>query len=280
EEDEEPNGHYDIDHKSRSVSLTDMGTAEIERRIPEIDVDAGQSLYDPRFYHLTYYLDNALRAQYLFHRDQQYVVQDGQVVIVDDFTGRLMPGRRYSDGLHEAIEAKEGVQIKRETITVATITLQNYFRLYDKLAGMTGTALTDAEEFEESYELEVTPLPTNVEYIVRYGDNELEKMERRRNGTTEVYYARPDNPDKPVFFKRTDYPDQVYGSSEAKDKAIINEIKQVHEQGRPILVGTISVEHSEVIHRMLQKARVEHNVLNAKQHDSEALIVAQAGRKG
>ena len=280
EEDEEPNGHYDIDHKSRSVSLTDMGTAEIERRIPEIDVDAGQSLYDPRFYHLTYYLDNALRAQYLFHRDQQYVVQDGQVVIVDDFTGRLMPGRRYSDGLHEAIEAKEGVQIKRETITVATITLQNYFRLYDKLAGMTGTALTDAEEFEEIYELEVTPLPTNVEYIVRYGDNELEKMERRLNGTTEVYYARPDNPDKPVFFKRTDYPDQVYGSSEAKDKAIINEIKQVHEQGRPILVGTTSVEHSEVIHRMLQKARVEHNVLNAKQHDSEALIVAQAGRKG
>ena len=139
-EEEEPNGHYDIDEKSKSISLTDSGIAEIEKRIEEIDVDAGDSLYDPRFYELTYYLDNAMRAQYLFKKDVQYVVQDQQVVIVDDFTGRLMPGRRYSDGLHEAIEAKEGVTIKRETITVATITLQNYFRLYEKLAGMTGTA--------------------------------------------------------------------------------------------------------------------------------------------
>jgi len=126
DEEEEPNGHYDIDEKSRTISLTDIGIAEIENRIEEINVDAGDSLYDPRFYHLTYYLDNALRAQYLFKKDVQYVVKDGQVVIVDDFTGRLMPGRRYSDGLHEAIEAKEGVDIKRETITVATITLQNY----------------------------------------------------------------------------------------------------------------------------------------------------------
>ncbi len=155
DEDEEPNGHYDLDEKSRSVSLTDMGIAEIESRIPEIDADAGDSLYDPRFYQLTYYLDNAMRAQYLFKRDVNYVVQDGQVIIVDDFTGRLMPGRRYSDGLHEAIEAKENVDIKRETVTVATITLQNYFRLYEKLAGMTGTALTDAEEFDEIYELGV-----------------------------------------------------------------------------------------------------------------------------
>jgi preprotein translocase subunit SecA len=179
DEDEEPNGHYDIDEKSRSISLTEMGLAEVEKRIPEIDHEAGDSLYDPRFYHLTYYLDNALRAQYLFKRDVDYVVQGDEVVIVDDFTGRLMPGRRYSDGLHEAIEAKEGVNVKRETVTVATITLQNYFRLYDKLAGMTGTALTDAEEFDKIYELGVTPLPTNVEYIIDTGQMGLETRARR-----------------------------------------------------------------------------------------------------
>ncbi len=159
DEEEEPNGHYDIDEKSRSISLTEMGIAEIEKRIEEIDEEAGDNLYDPRFYHLTYYLDNALRAQYMFKRDVDYVVQGDEVVIVDDFTGRLMPGRRYSDGLHEAIEAKEGVNVKRETQTVATITLQNYFRQYDKLAGMTGTALTDAEEFDKIYDLGVTPCP-------------------------------------------------------------------------------------------------------------------------
>lgn len=280
EEDQEPNGHYDIDHKSRSISLTDLGIAEVESRIPEIDVEMGQSLYDPRFYHLTYYLDNALRAQYLFQRDQQYVVQDGQVIIVDDFTGRLMPGRRYSDGLHEAIEAKEGVQIKRETVTVATITLQNYFRLYDKLAGMTGTALTDAEEFNEIYELEVTPLPTNVQYIYEQGLMGLEEYRNRVDGTEEIYYARPDAPDEPVFFQRTDFADKVYANGDAKNEAIIHEIERYHENGRPVLVGTTSVEHSELIHRMLQKARIKHNVLNAKNFDSEALIVAQAGRKG
>lgn len=279
DEDAEPNGHYDIDQKSRSISLTDMGIAEVENRIPEIDVEAGQSLYDPRFYHLTYYLDNALRAQYLFHRDQQYVVQEGQVIIVDDFTGRLMPGRRYSDGLHEAIEAKEGVQIKRETVTVATITLQNYFRLYEKLAGMTGTALTDAEEFSEIYELDVTPLPTNVEYIVERGLMGLEEQKRRLDGTEEIYYARPDTAEEPVFFKRTDFADQVYANLDAKNTAIIHEIARYHEDGRPILVGTTSVEHSEVIHRLLDKARIKHNVLNAKNIDSEALIVAQAGRE-
>ncbi|HZD11421.1 MAG TPA: preprotein translocase subunit SecA [Candidatus Binatia bacterium] len=280
DEEEEPNGHYDIDHKSRSVSLTDLGIAEIENRVPEIDVELGQSLYDPRFYHLTYYLDNALRAQYLFHRDQQYVVQDGQVIIVDDFTGRLMPGRRYSDGLHEAIEAKEGVQIKRETVTVATITLQNYFRLYDKLAGMTGTALTDAEEFSEIYELEVTPLPTNVQYIVDNDLMGLEERRRRLDSTEEIYYARPEAAEEPVFFQRTDFADQVFANVDAKNSAIINEIERYHNEGRPILVGTTSVEHSEVIHRMLQKSHIEHNVLNAKNFDSEALIVAQAGRKG
>ncbi len=279
EEDEEPTGHYDIDEKSRSISLTEIGIAEIEKRIPEIDLDAGDSLYDPRFYHLTYYLDNALKAQYMFKRDVQYVVQNGEVIIVDDFTGRLMPGRRYSDGLHEAIEAKEGVTIKKETVTVATVTLQNYFRLYNKLAGMTGTALTDAEEFDEIYELGVTPLPTNVQYIVDKGEMGLKERKTKVENADEIAYLDSQT-NQPLFFKRTDYPDQVYGTEAAKDRAIINEIKRIHQQGRPILAGTTSVEHSEIIHRWLEKEKIKHSVLNAKIHQSEALIVAQAGRKG
>jgi preprotein translocase subunit SecA len=279
DEEEEPNGHYDIDEKSRSISLTEMGIAEIERRIPELDTEAGDNLYDPRFYHLTYYLDNALRAQYLFKRDVDYVVQGDEVIIVDDFTGRLMPGRRYSDGLHEAIEAKEGVNVKRETVTVATITLQNYFRLYDKLAGMTGTALTDAEEFDKIYELGVTPLPTNVEYIIDTGQMALETRREKVDGGEATVYVRPGTGD-PVYYRRLDYADQVYGTSEAKDQAIISEIKRVHATGRPILVGTTSVEHSETIARLLDRERIPHAVLNAKMHQSEALVVAQAGRPG
>lgn len=279
DEEEEANGHYDIDEKSRSISLTDMGIAEIEKRVPEIDVDAGDSLYDPQYYHLTYYLDNAMRAQYMYKRDVQYVVQEGQVLIVDDFTGRLMPGRRYSDGLHEAIEAKEGVTIKRETVTVATITLQNYFRLYDKLAGMTGTAVTDAEEFDTIYELGVAPLPTNVEHIVTTGSIKLETKKEKIEGAEAITYLDPDT-HKPRFFKRLDFPDQVYGTEVGKDQAIITEIKRFYEDGRPVLVGTTSVEHSETIHRMLQREKIPHNVLNAKMHQSEALSVAQAGRKG
>ncbi|MGH2537224.1 MAG: preprotein translocase subunit SecA [Candidatus Promineifilaceae bacterium] len=284
-EEEEPNGHYGLDEKSRSISLTALGIAEIERRVPEIDVEAGHSLYDPRFFHLTYYLDNALKAQYLFHRDKEYVVAGSpaggqEVVIVDDFTGRLMPGRRYSDGLHEAIEAKEGVQVRRENVTVATITLQNYFRLYDKLAGMTGTAMTDAEEFGDIYKLDVTPLPTNVEYIVQNDLMGLEERRHKQDGAEEVYYVRPEQPDQRVFARRIDYADQVYGTPEAKDEAIVNEIVRVRESGRPVLVGTTSVEHSEKIHRLLEKRKVPHAVLNAKLHQSEALVVAQAGRSG
>jgi preprotein translocase subunit SecA len=279
EEDEEPNGHYDIDEKSRSISLTDMGISEIENRIPEIDTEAGDNLYDPRFYKLTYYLDNALRAQYLFKRDVDYVVQDGEVIIVDDFTGRLMPGRRYSEGLHEAIEAKEGVNVKRETVTVGTITLQNYFRLYDKLAGMTGTALTDAEEFDKIYELGVTPLPTNVEYIIDTGAMDLETRREKVESAESVFYVKPGS-GTPKYYKRIDFPDQIYSKGAAKDQAIIGEIKRVHETGRPILVGTTSVEHSETIHDLLKKEAIDHTVLNAKLHQSEALIIAQAGRKG
>jgi preprotein translocase subunit SecA len=278
DEEEEPNGHYDIDEKSRSVSLTEMGIAEIEKRIEEIDTDAGASLYDPQYYHLTYYLDNAMKAEYLFKRDVQYMVQDGQVIIIDDFTGRPMAGRRYSDGLHEAIEAKEGVTIKRETVTVATITLQNYFRQYEKLAGMTGTAVTDAEEFDKIYELGVTPLPTNVQYIVDNGLMPLEERKQKVENTDEIAYLDPDTK-KPKFFVRTDYPDQVYSTEGAKDQAIISEIRRVYEEGRPVLVGTTSVEHSETIHRLLQQERIDHKVLNAKIHQSEALIVAQAGRR-
>lgn len=278
-EDDEPNGHYDVDEKSRSINLTDIGIIEIEKRIPEIDVEAGDSLYDPQYNHLTYYLDNALRAQYLYKRDVQYVVQDGEVIIVDDFTGRLMPGRRYSDGLHEAIEAKEKVTVKRETVTVATITLQNYFRLYDKLAGMTGTAVTDAEEFDKIYKLGVTPLPTNVEHIVTTGSMKLETKKEKVNGAEAITYLDADS-GQPRFFKRIDFPDQVYGTEAGKDQAIIAEIKRFHEEGRPVLLGTTSVEHSETIHRLLQREKIPHNVLNAKIHQSEALIVAQAGRKG
>jgi preprotein translocase subunit SecA len=280
EEEQEPNGHYDIDEKSRTISLTEMGILAVEEKIPEIDTDAGDSLYDPRFYQMTFYVDNALKAQYLFKRDKEYVVQNGEVIIVDDFTGRLMPGRRYSDGLHEAIEAKEGVQVRRENVTVATITLQNYFRLYEKLAGMTGTAMTDAEEFDEVYELEVTPLPTNVDYIVEKGVMDLEERHRKTEGADETYYVHPDNPEKRVFAKRIDYADRVYKDLEAKDIAIADEIIRVKETGRPILVGTTSVEHSEQLHRMLTRKKIEHAVLNAKIHQSEALIVAQAGRKG
>ena len=280
EEGEEPTGDYDIDEKSKSITLTELGIARLESRIPEIDVDAGDSLYDPRFYQLTYYADNALKAEYLFHRDHEYVVQNGEVIIVDDFTGRLMPGRRYSDGLHEAIEAKEGVQVRRENVTIATITLQNYFRLYDKLAGMTGTAVTDAEEFGEIYDLEVTALPTNVQYIVDTNAMGLVERKRKAENVDEVYYTKPESADTPIFFKRTDFPDQVYGTVDAKDNAIITEIKHYYEMGRPILVGTTSVEHSEVIDRYLRRAGIPHNVLNAKRNQSEALVVAQAGRKG
>ena len=278
EEEEEPNGHYDLDEKSRSISLTDIGIAEVEQRIPELDIDGGDSLYDPRFFHLTYYLDNALKAQYLYKRDVQYVVQNGEVIIVDDFTGRLMAGRRYSEGLHEAIEAKEGVQIKRETVTVATITLQNYFRLFEKLAGMTGTALTDAEEFDKIYELGVTPLPTNVQYIV---DNNLLNLEEKKvkvENAEQIVYLNPET-QAPRFFKRLDHADQIYGTEEAKDKAIVREVQRVVDSGRPVLVGTTSVEHSETIDRLLTQAKIPHTVLNAKIHQSEALVVAQAGRK-
>ncbi len=229
---------FTVDEKFRTVALTPEGFTKVERalNIP--------NLYDPQYYALTHYLENALRAQVLYKRDKDYVIKDGEAVIVDEFTGRLMFGRRYSDGLHQAIEAKEGLKVQRETVTLATITLQNYFRLYEKLAGMTGTAATEAEEFYKIYTLEVVVIPTNVPLI------------------------------------RDELPDQIYKTEEGKFRTVVRDIQQLHQQGRPVLVGTVSVETSEHLSQILTKTGVPHQVLNAKQHEREAGIVAQAGRVG
>ncbi|MGQ9555636.1 MAG: preprotein translocase subunit SecA [Anaerolineae bacterium] len=233
-----PEVDYTVDEKDRIVTLTDEGVAKIESWL---NVD---NLYSAEHYHLTPYLDNALRAHVLYQRDRDYIVQNGEVIIVDEFTGRLMHGRRYSEGLHQAIEAKEGVKVQKETLTWATITFQNYFRLYNKLAGMTGTAATEAEEFGKIYNLEVSVIPTNVPMI------------------------------------RTDEPDLVYKSEAAKYKAVVQEIEAMHRLGRPVLVGTASIERSEMLSSMLKRRGIPHQVLNAKQHEREAGVIAQAGRSG
>ncbi|SVC29528.1 uncharacterized protein METZ01_LOCUS282382, partial [marine metagenome] len=191
-----------------------------------------------------HYVENALRALAIYRRDKDYVVRDGEVLIVDDFTGRLMPGRRYGDGLHQAIEAKEGVKIRRENITFATITLQNYFRMYQKLAGMTGTASTEAEELAKIYKLEVVVIPTHEPMV------------------------------------RQDYPDLVYATEKAKFEAIVQDLTEFNATGRPVLVGTVSIEKSELLSDMLRRRGIKCEILNAKQHDREALIVAQAGKPG
>ena len=229
---------YVIEERTRAVTLTESGVAKMERSLNL------SNLYDPANYGLTHYLDNALRAHVLYKRDRDYVVKDGEVVIVDEFTGRLMLGRRYSEGLHQAIEAKEGVKIQRESITMATITFQNYFRMYEKLAGMTGTAATEAEELDKIYKLDVVVVPTN----------------------------------RPLV--RDEYRDQIYKNEEAKFRAVVREIEQLHSEGRPVLVGTVSIERSEHLSQLLQKKGIPHEVLNAKQHEKEAGIVAQAGRLG
>jgi len=231
---------YVIEERTRAVTLTESGVAKMERWLNLLN------LYDPANYGLTHYLDSALRAHVLYRRDRDYVVKDGEVVIVDEFTGRLMFGRRYSEGLHQAIEAKEGVKIQRESITMATITFQNYFRMYEKLAGMTGTAATEAEELDKIYKLDVVVIPTN----------------------------------KPLV--RDEYRDQIYKNEEAKFRAVVREIEQLHSEGRPVLVGTVSIEKSESLSQLLQKKGIPHQVLNAKpdRAEKEADIVAQAGRLG
>jgi len=235
---------YTIDERTRSIHLTEMGMNKMEKMLKHEGLLKAPDLYDPSNYFLTQYMESALKAYALFKRDKDYVVKDGQVIIVDEFTGRLMFGRRYSEGLHQAIEAKERVKIQRESVTMATITFQNYFRMYQKLAGMTGTAVTEAEEFHKIYNLEVVVVRTN----------------------------------KPLI--RTEYPDQIYKDEKAKFAAVTREIKQLNDQKRPVLIGTTSIEKSEYLSDLLKKNGITHEVLNAKHHEKEAAIIAQAGRLG
>jgi len=231
-------GDYTVDEKAKNASMTEEGVAKVEK-ILGID-----NLYDPMHIEVLHHVNQALKAHTLFKRDVDYVVKDNEVQIVDEFTGRLMPGRRWSDGLHQAVEAKEGVRIESENQTLATITFQNYFRMYEKLAGMTGTAETEATEFKEIYGLDVVVIPTN----------------------------------KPMV--RKDQSDMIYKTENEKFEAVVEDIIHCNETGQPVLVGTISIENSEKLSEFLKKKGVKHNVLNAKQHDKEAEIVAQAGRKG
>lgn len=270
DEDLEPDGDYVVDEKARVTYLTERGIEKIERAL------GVENLYEGESAAMTPYLDNALRAHALFKLDVDYVVQNGEVIIVDEFTGRLMHGRRYSEGLHQAIEAKEGVNVRHESFTWATITFQNFFRMYNKLAGMTGTAETEADEFGDIYKLEVTVLPTNVEYQALQG--ELIRESYKQDGAEVVTYRVPDN--GRLYYKRIDYPDVVYKSPQVKFKAIVEEIKNLQESGQPVLVGTIAIETSEYLSNLLERRGVKHEVLNAKQHEREASIIAQAGRPG
>ena len=233
-----PERDYNVDEKARTIAITEEGVARVEK-ILGID-----NLFDDVHFELNHYLNQALKAKEFFVRDRDYVVKDGEVIIVDEFTGRLMPGRRYSDGLHQSIEAKEGVSVLKESQTLASITYQNYFRMYEKLAGMTGTAKTEEEEFRKIYGLDVVVIPTN----------------------------------KPMI--RKDLPDAVYKTAKGKERAIIRDIVERHSKGQPVLVGTISIESSEKYSAMLKREGIPHQVLNAKYHDKEAEIVKYAGQKG
>ncbi|MDW8161666.1 MAG: hypothetical protein RMJ01_06385 [Anaerolineales bacterium] len=248
---------YEVNERDRTVSLTEVGEAHVEELLgmPLRDPDRPEDV-TPEQARLLGYLEQALRAQFLFHRNKDYLVQGGKVIIIDEFTGRLMPGRRWSDGLHQAVEAKEGVRVQPENVTYATITIQNYFRMYEKLAGMSGTAVTEAEEFDKIYKLGVVAIPTNLEYRAMQPDSELVELEAKDEfGYKYRYYARKDDPEKkPVFWKRKDYPDVVYRTQEAKIRAIMQEIIQNHALGRPLLVGTTSVEMSE---RLSARLRAE-----------------------
>ncbi|HLZ15290.1 MAG TPA: preprotein translocase subunit SecA [Candidatus Saccharimonadales bacterium] len=231
--------HYETDEKRKTVILTDKGVDKVEKIL------GVSNLYATENIRTIYHLEQALRAQALFKRDKDYVVtNDGEIVIVDEFTGRLLKGRRYNEGLHQAIEAKEGVEVQQESMTLATISFQNYFRLYQKLAGMTGTALTESEEFHQIYKLDVVEVPANRKLA------------------------------------RTDRPDRIYKTEKGKFKAIVNEVKMLHTKGQPVLLGTVSIEKNELLGNMLAKAGVPHEVLNAKNNEKEAAIVARAGQKG
>ncbi len=239
---------YEINEKDRQVSLTEIGEVHVAEILgePLRDLDRPEDI-TPRQAQLLGYLEQALRAQHLYRRNKDYIVQGGKVIIVDEFTGRLMPGRRWSEGLHQAVEAKEGVRIEPENVTYASITIQNYFRMYDKLAGMTGTALTEAEEFSKIYKLSVLPIPMNLEYVASRENSPLVAINSRDEQKYPVqYYARQDDPDKEaVFWRRQDFPDMVYRSEEGKLRAIVREVLHYYAIGRPQLIGTTSVEHSE-----------------------------------
>jgi len=239
----EPPGDFYVDEKNHQIVLSEAGHQKAEEILARIGMlPQGASLYEPAYINLVHQLYAALRAHHLFHRDQHYVVQAGEVIIVDEFTGRLMQGRRWSDGLHQAVEAKEGVQIQNENQTLASITFQNYFRMYGKLAGMTGTADTEAYEFQQIYGLETVVVPTHMPMV------------------------------------RNDKQDQVYRTAKEKNHAVIKDIRDCYDRGQPVLVGTTSIENSELLSGLLQKEKLPHQVLNAKQHEREAQIVAQAGR--
>ena len=238
-------GDYWVDEKQHQVYLSDQGHETVEKIFTERGlITNGRSLYSPQNIMLMHHLIAALKAHTLFQRDKEYVVQNGEVIIVDEFTGRLMPGRRWSDGIHQAVEAKEHVKVQQETMTMASITFQNYFRMYDKLSGMTGTADTEAYEFQDIYGLETVVIPTN----------------------------------RPMI--RVDQQDKVFKTAKEKYDAIVKDVKDCYSRGEPVLVGTTSIENSELLSHLMEKEGIPHNVLNAKQHEREAQIVAEAGRPG
>ena len=250
---------YELNEKDRNVSITEVGLARVEQLLgmPLMDPDRPEDV-TPEQARLRGHLEQALRAQFVFHRNKDYLVQGGKVVIVDEFTGRLMPGRRWSDGLHQAVEAKEGAKIEPENVTYATITLQNYFRMYKKLAGMTGTALTEAEEFSKIYNLEVVPVPPNLEYQVIGNSAALSEVKAKdEDGYSYTYFAkREDKEQTPLFYRRKDYPDIIFKTVEAKLRSIVMEIVREHVRGRPLLVGTTSVESSELLSNRLKAESV------------------------
>ncbi len=244
---------YEISERDRTVNLTEAGESHIEEILGETlsDPDRPEDV-TPEQARLAGYLSQALRAELLFRRNRDYLVQGGQVVIVDEFTGRLMHGRRWSDGLHQAIEAKEGLEVQPENVTYATITLQNYFRLYAKLSGMTGTAITEAEEFDKIYKLAVTPIPTNLEYLAGRADTDLIEVPYKEDGNKFTFFARKPDPQSPVFWRRKDFKDIIYRTEESKFRSVCAEILQMHVLGRPILMGTTSVERSEILSERLR----------------------------
>ncbi len=235
---------YEKDEKNRSVVMTDLGSETVEQMLRDAGLLVEGNLYDIFNISLVHHVQQSLRARVLYTRDVDYIVRDGKVIIIDQFTGRMLEGRRYSDGLHQALEAKEKVPVLQENQTLASITFQNYFRLFPKLAGMTGTAMTEADEFEQIYKLQVVEIPTN------------------------------------VAVTRQDYDDEVYRSAAEKYEAVAKLIEECRERGQPVLVGTTSIEKSEIISALLDRKKIQHNVLNARFHEQEAKIVAQAGAPG